>query len=173
MFDNYFELFQLPIKLPIDNVLLNERYQQLQKQYHPDNFSLVSDSEKAAIMQKSANINTAYQTLKNPISGAEYILTLQGKGIDIEHKTIRDPNFLMIQFELRERLDDLENQLNWDVLEQFYTDVMSKQRVCYQQLLQYIDNQQWENARNEIYQLRYFTRLIEQIELLQEKQFHL
>ena len=80
---NYFELFQLPIKLPIDSGQLTVNYQQLQRQYHPDNFAQATDNEKVAIIQKSAMINDGYQTLKNPLKAAEYLLSLQGVDVAI------------------------------------------------------------------------------------------
>ena len=91
---NYFELFQLPIQLPIDSGQLTANYQQLQRQYHPDNFANANDNEKMAIIQKSAMINDGYQTLKNPIKAAEYFLSLQGFDVATEQNIIHDADFL-------------------------------------------------------------------------------
>lgn len=175
MFDssNYFSLFQLPVSLPVDMTKLSAEYQQLQRKFHPDNYATASDSEKAAIMQKSATINTGYRTLKDPVKAAEYRVSMQGIDIDTEHDTIRDLEFLGEQFELRERLDDIESALDWTLLDVFYAEVITRKQAIYVNLLQAITREDWQNAKTLVYKLRYFARLIEQIELLQEKQFDL
>ncbi len=170
---NYFELFQLPIKLPIDSGQLTVNYQQLQRQYHPDNFAQATDNEKVAIIQKSAMINDGYQTLKNPLKAAEYLLSLQGVDVAIEQNIIHDADFLMEQFSLREKLDDIESQNNIELLDDFHSEISQREKQVYQQLLGDISQQNWQAALNQIYKIRYLARLIEQIEKLQEKQFAL
>ena len=170
---NYFELFQLPIKLPIDSGQLTVNYQQLQRQYHPDNFAQATDNEKVAIIQKSAMINDGYQTLKNPLKAAEYLLFLQGVDVATEQNIIHDADFLMEQFSLREKLDDIESQNNIELLDDFHSEISQREKQVYQQLLDDISQQNWQAALNQIYKIRYLARLIEQIEKLQEKQFAL
>ena len=170
---NYFELFQLPIKLPIDSSQLTVNYQQLQRQYHPDNFAQATDNEKVAIIQKSAMINDGYQTLKNPLKAAEYLLSLQGVDVATEQNIIHDADFLMEQFSLREKLDDIESQNNIELLDDFHSEISQREKQVYQQLLGDISQQNWQAALNQIYKIRYLARLIEQIEKLQEKQFAL
>lgn len=171
--DNYFELFQLPISLPVDMAHLTAHYQQLQRQYHPDNFANATDSEKVAIIQKSAMINDAYQTLKDPIKAAQYLLSLQGFDVETEQNIIHDADFLMEQFTLREQLDEIEQQANFALLDDFDAQISERKRAVYQQLLQHIAKQDWQLALNQIYKIRYLARLIEHIEKLQEKQFPL
>lgn len=171
--NNYFSLFQLPMTLPIDTSILNVQYQQLQRQYHPDNYAVASESDRAAAMQKSATINTAYKTLKDPITAAEYRLSLEGIDISNEQNTIFDPLFLGEQFELREVLEEIEQAKDWVALDHFVADVIARKKQIYAELLQVINETEWQQAKTILYKLRYFARLIEQIELLQEKQFDL
>lgn len=170
---NYFELLQLPIMLPVDISLLSSHYQQLQRQYHPDNYATAPDSEKMAVLQKSATINAAYQTLKDPISAAEYRVSLEGININEEQQTIHDSQFLMQQFTLREQLDDIEQAQDWDKLTTFYDAIIEQKNQIYLQLLDHINHSNWSATKQQLYQLRYFAKLLEQIELLQEKQFDL
>ncbi|WP_392561585.1 Fe-S protein assembly co-chaperone HscB [Orbus sturtevantii] len=170
---NYFVLFQLPLTLPIDMVKLNTQYQQLQRQFHPDNFALVPDHEKALILQKSATINFAYKTLKDPLKAAEYRVSLENIDVDAEHDTIRDSDFLVEQFELREMLDEIENRHDWSALDKFYDEIIQRNKDTYGTLLRAMEQSDWQTSKTIIYRLRYLARLIEQIELLQEKQFDL
>ncbi|OCG20417.1 MULTISPECIES: Fe-S protein assembly co-chaperone HscB [unclassified Gilliamella] len=170
---NYFELFNLPVQLPVNTAELTTHYQQLQRQYHPDNFAVATDNDKVAIVQKSAIINDGYHTLKNPIKAAEYFLSLQGFDVATEQNIIHDADFLMEQFVLRERLDEIESKGNFELLDDFHAEIVERQNIVYNELLQFITNQNWSTALNQIYKIRYLARLIEQIEKLQEKQFDL
>ncbi|MFT7054148.1 MAG: molecular chaperone HscB, partial [Psychromonas sp.] len=75
---NYFELFSLPVNFSIDQTRLSTTYRELQKQYHPDKFVMQNDNERLRAMQKSTEINDAYQTLKNSSLRAQYMLLLAG-----------------------------------------------------------------------------------------------
>lgn len=171
--DNYFELFHLPLALPVDTSLLSTQYQQLQKQYHPDNFATAVDSDKIIIVQRSAMINDAYNTLKDPIKAAEYLLTLKGFDVAKEQNIIHDNDFLMEQFVLREKLDLIENQADELALDDFFTEITTRKKTVYNELLDLISVQKWSSALNQINKIRYLTRLIEQIEKLQDGQDHL
>ena len=61
-------------------------------------------------MQRAAQINDAFTTLKAPLRRAEYLLSLRGTDIRGEQQTLQDPAFLMQQLEWRERLADLKGR---------------------------------------------------------------
>jgi len=115
---NYFKLFDFPVSFNIDLTELSLRYQTLQKAVHPDKFAHLSDQEQRVAVQKSADINDAYQTLKNPLQRAEYLLIQRGVDMPNEQHTFGDTSFLMRQMELREMLaevkfsDDIDSALN-------------------------------------------------------------
>ena len=79
----------------------------------------------------------------------------------------------MEQFSLRERLDNIENQHNVELLDGFHTEIVERRKNVYDQLLQYIKEQDWHTALNHIYKIRYLNRLLEQVEKIQEMQFPL
>lgn len=173
MKNNYFDLLALPMILPINLSQLSLNYQQLQKQYHPDNYATASESEKMAVVQKSATINAAYQTLKDPIKAAEYRVALEVININEEQQTIHDSEFLQEQFMLREQLDEIDQVHDFERLELFYDEILKRKNQVYLQLLAYINQSNWLATKQPLYQLRYFVKLIEQIELQQEKHFDL
>ncbi|RLV58794.1 co-chaperone HscB [Parashewanella curva] len=104
---NYFELFGFPTHFSIDNAQLSERYRELQRTVHPDKFANKSEQEKLLAVQKTAQINDGFQTLKNPIRRAEHILQLRGIDLSHETATVKDTSFLMQQMEWREALEDI------------------------------------------------------------------
>jgi len=105
---NYFQLFGLSEKFTLDNQKLSEVYQTLQKAAHPDRFAHASNQEQLVAVQKSAMINDAYQTLKNPLKRAAYMLKLRGTEMPSEQNSFSDNSFLMRQMELREMLAEVK-----------------------------------------------------------------
>ena len=96
---DYFTLFGLPARYQLDTQALSLRFQDLQRQYHPDKFSSGSQAEQLAAVQQSATINQAWQTLRHPLMRAEYLLSLHGFDLASEQHTVRDTAFLMEQLE--------------------------------------------------------------------------
>ncbi|TLU61653.1 co-chaperone HscB [Thalassotalea litorea] len=105
---NFFELFGLEADYSIDLTSLATTYQALQKTVHPDRFAHSSSQEQMLAVQKSAQINDAYDTLKNPIKRGEYLLQHLGAELPNEQASFQDIEFLMVQMELREMLAQIK-----------------------------------------------------------------
>lgn len=105
---NYFQLFGIENSFDVDLQNLSSSYQALQKAVHPDKFAHASEQEQRIAVQKSAQINDAYQTLKNPLQRAEYILVERGVDMPNEQSSFSDTSFLMHQMELREMLEEIK-----------------------------------------------------------------
>jgi molecular chaperone HscB len=106
---NYFELFGIPVQFHIDLDGLAGRYRDVQKLVHPDRFANASDHEKRLAMQGATLINEAFQTLKNPLKRAQYMLSLRGVDAAGDNQTTSDTAFLMQQMELREALGEIRD----------------------------------------------------------------
>lgn len=101
---SYFELFGLPATFDLDVSDLATRYRELQRRFHPDRFASASEPERRLSLQLTAQINAAFQTLKDPVARARYLLGLQGVDTGEDTDTAMDTAFLMEQMELRESL---------------------------------------------------------------------
>jgi len=109
---NYFELFDLEPSFSLSLDQLAQTFKLLQLQVHPDRFANATEAEKRLSVQFSSLINQAYQTLRNPLERAKYLLTLHGASNAINKQqshTIKDTTFLMQQMELREALQDIQS----------------------------------------------------------------
>jgi molecular chaperone HscB len=104
---NYFELFSFTPAYHIDTALLAERYRELQRAVHPDKFANASEQDKRIAVQRAAQVNDGFSTLKNPILRAEHMLSLKGVDLSHEFTTVKDTQFLMQQIEWREELEDI------------------------------------------------------------------
>ena len=109
---NHFELFGLPAAFDIGADDLASRYRDLQRRVHPDKFANASDQERRLSLQLTAQVNEAFQTLKDPLRRARYLLRLRGVDTGEETDTAMDPAFLMEQMEWREGLDEIQQADN-------------------------------------------------------------
>ncbi|NOI81170.1 co-chaperone HscB [Vibrio tubiashii] len=169
---NYFELFGLPSQFNLDGSLLSSQFRELQKQFHPDNFATASERDRLMAVQKAAEINDAYQVLKNPISRAEYILSENGVEIRGEQQTMQDPMFLMEQMELREELEDISSSSDAeDALFDFESKVskMFKQQLTATE--QNLNQTDWQQAADRVRKLKFIAKLQNEIELVEDKLF--
>lgn len=107
---NYFELFGLPMDYALDTSELAEIYRDLQRVVHPDRFASASEQERRISMQGATLINEAFQTLKDPMLRARYLLSLLGVELGDGRESTQDMEFLMEQMELREQLAEVKEQ---------------------------------------------------------------
>lgn len=158
MTQNFFETFNLPVLFNIDIDMLNHQYRTLQKTIHPDRFVNATDAEKKQSLQKSTQINDAYQVLKDPIKRASHIISLH----QVLKENILPPDFLMQQMEWEEEfetINDLEQV-------QLFSDKIDGEKKMLMDLLamDLDEKKDWESATNIIGKLKFITNLFLRIQ---------
>lgn len=158
MTQNFFDTFNLPVLFNIDIDMLNHQYRTLQKTIHPDRFVNATDAEKKQSLQKSTQINDAYQVLKDPIKRASHIISL--------HQVLKEntlpPDFLMQQMEWEEEfetINDLEQV-------QLFSDKIEGEKKMLMDLvaMDLDEKKDWESATNIIGKLKFITNLFLRIQ---------
>src|ERR1700677_4523805 len=104
---DYFALFELPKKLWLEMDGLEKKFLQLSWKLHPDNFVNASETERELSLKRSSELNDAYRVLRDPVARVEYLLGVEGKRKEGEHKQQAPPELLEEVFELNESLDEL------------------------------------------------------------------
>ena len=106
---DFFSFLGLPRRLVIDQALLERRFRDLSRQFHPDYFYNASPTERLASLERSSYLNDAYRTLRNPISRIEHLLAIEGlPSPKSEDGTAKVPPGLLEEvFELNEQLDEI------------------------------------------------------------------
>ena len=172
---NYFQLFDLPTDFTVDLNQLSSRYQTLQKTVHPDKFAHASEQEQRIAVQKSAEINDAYQTLKKPLQRAEYLLVDRGIEMPNEQHSFSDTGFLMRQMELREMLAEVKFS---DNPEAALSAVQNELESEHQSLFALLQTQLSENtpesnrlACDNLRKLKFYQKLTIEVERLEESLF--
>ncbi|MTD37785.1 co-chaperone HscB [Erwinia sp. CPCC 100877] len=166
---DYFTLFGLPVRYTLDSASLAARYQELQRKFHPDNYASRPEAEQLQAVSRSATINQAWQTLRHPLSRAEYMLSLQGYDLANEQQTVRDTAFLMEQLELREELDDIEQARDEARLEAFIARLNAAIETRSEQMVHELDSEDWDQAAVSARKLRFLDKLRSTTEQLEEK----
>ena len=163
---NYFELFQLPCALEVDERQLTERYRLLQRELHPDRFAAAGSQEKRLAAQAAAHINQAYRTLSDRHERATYLLRLQEVELDDEKDMSKDAEFLMQQMELREGMEELDGLPGVEAfgarLEREAGALWENFEACYA-------GEHWADAREVLLKLRFYRRLQQQLQARREQ----
>lgn len=112
---NYFDLFEIPVQLKVDTAALSRRFFELSRQYHPDYFIQAGAGEQSEALEKSAILNKAWNTFRNPDATIQYVL--QEKGLLAEEEKYElAPDFLMEVMEINEAIMDAAGNEDRDQL---------------------------------------------------------
>lgn len=176
MFDfskSHFELFGLPVAFVIDSQALRERYRELQRVVHPDRYSGASDQEKRLSMQAVTQVNEAYETLRDPLKRARYLLQLHGLDLGPAHETTKDAAFLMQQMELREELAEVRVSADSLGAVQAFMDKVSRMiSSCIGQMaldFETRDPARLEAVREEVVKMQFLNKLHAEAERLESQ----
>jgi molecular chaperone HscB len=78
---DYFTCLGLPRRLMIDQRQLESKFYELSRAFHPDFYQNKSAAEQTISLSNSAQLNSAYRTLRDPIERAEYLLSLEAGAV--------------------------------------------------------------------------------------------
>src|ERR1700728_1611172 len=118
---NYFEFFDLPLKLTLDVVALEKQFYTMSRKLHPDRFAAKPVAEQEEALAQASLLNDAYRTLKDPILRTQYLLKLEGVELEeqskaateaarasgTEKKQVVPPELLEEVFELNMQLQEM------------------------------------------------------------------
>ncbi len=164
---NYFEYFNLPVQFALDLNHLHQAQLALQAELHPDRFVNGSDQEKRLSVQKASIVNEAYQTLKDPVKRAHYLLELAGVEKD-DNQTTNDSTFLMEQIAFREEMG--ECRTNTDPLECIeHLTLKLKQRAgdFTQEFEQQYRDKNYDLAQESARKMMFVKKILDQLDDLQ------
>src|SRR5262249_39413015 len=121
---DHFARLGVPRSFDVDGDKVEKQYLGFQRVLHPDRFVAKSAKERAIAEGQAADMNAAYETLKDPLSRAAYLLKLAGRNAAVSHdQTVNDPALLMEAMEAREELSEAASV---DQVEQLQVDAGAK-----------------------------------------------
>ena len=131
---------------------------------------MLADSERLVAMQKSTEINDAYQTLKNSCLRAQYLLLLAGLDIALEQRTLQDTDFLMQQMMWREQIESFTED-DEDEIEAFSANIQLQVNDLESNIEKQLQEKALEATANSVRKLKFMLKLQTEIEQLEEKLF--
>jgi|SRR6185369_9274784 len=111
---DHFARLNLARSFDIDRAALEKAYFGFQRNVHPDRFASKSPKEKALSQAQAVAVNDAWETLRDPLSRAAYLLQLRDTPLPSDDKTVNDPELLMAALEDREALDEAKSAAELD-----------------------------------------------------------
>lgn len=164
----HFALFDLQPDFRLDLDTLATRYRELARGVHPDRFADASEREQRVALERSASLNDAYQTLKSAPKRARYLLALKGE-VPLE-VTVHDPDFLMQQMQLREELEDLQEEADLDGVARFKRRLKAAQEELNESFAAcWNDAAQREHAERLMRRMQFLDKLSYEVRQLEER----
>ena len=164
---NNFEIFDVPQTYDVDQKGLLKRYLGLQRKFHPDRYIASSEAEKRINMQWVAEINLAFETLSDDLQRSIYLLKLNGH--ELEENPTLDKGILLKQIELREDLEEIKRDSNYELaLTGFKKETEKDLESLKSNLKAAFSIGDSEAIKNLIYEKQFLTKLIGEAELLNQ-----
>ena len=150
----------MPVQFDLDLALLDQHYRTLQAEVHPDRFAAASAGERLQSMQWATLVNEAYQALKHPSARARYLLQLQGVDTAEESNTSMPMDFLMLQMEWREAIEEAFDARDIAALDSLLKQMRQQGQALQSQLQQTLDlDKNWPQAAELVRKLSFIDKI--------------
>ncbi|NCP62028.1 MAG: Fe-S protein assembly co-chaperone HscB [Alphaproteobacteria bacterium] len=155
---NHFALFGLTPSFRIAPDDLDPIYRKLNQQFHPDRMTRGNSREKLEATLATAQINEAYETLKNPLKRGHYLLKCLDSDTDVpQEKTIKDADLLLEALEQQEALSLAKTTQDIEPLLKQAQDKKSRTLLTIEKAF---DEKDFSQARLNLYRYRYYEKLV-------------
>ncbi|MGE3543462.1 MAG: Fe-S protein assembly co-chaperone HscB [Kofleriaceae bacterium] len=155
-----FGLLGLAPRYDLDLSELERAFFERSKELHPDRFASAPAAERVAALSKSRALNDAYQTLKKPVSRAEYLLACAGHSIADNERL--EPAFLMEILELREELAEARQAGRSDEVSRLQAAMAARRKAALDPLPALFAAGDYAAIKQQLIVLRYVDRYLEE-----------
>lgn len=139
---------------------LEKQYLGFQRAMHPDRFVTKPAKERAIAESQAVSMNEAYETLKDPLRRAAYLLERAGKTAAVDKdQTVHDPELLMEAMEAREKLSEVASV---DALEKLQIEAGAKAIDLLSQLSKAFATDDLETANRVTTRMKYWRKFLEE-----------
>ncbi|MBD2835939.1 co-chaperone HscB [Pseudomonas sp. JM0905a] len=165
----HFALFDLKPVYRLDLDQLATRYRELARTVHPDRFADASEREQRLALERAAQLNDAYQTLKSAPRRALYLLALKGRELPLE-VTVQDPQFLLQQMQWREELEELHDSADLEGVAAFKRRLKAAQAELDVEFGEcWDDAERREDAERLVRRMQFLDKLTQEVRQLEER----
>src|SRR5690606_7219752 len=152
---------------------LEKTHRELSRALHPDKFTQAGSSERRAALEKAANVNEAWRTVRDPIRRAEALCRLAGFRVGETHEPKASPAFLMDVMEEREALADARAAKDLAKVKALGARIAVRAELTQQRLaagfaLDAPDKGAIEQLLPLLGELRFYRRFLDEVEAIEE-----
>ena len=161
---DYFSLFGLAPRYRFDPEQLERAYRALQREIHPDRHAAGDETQRRLALQSSARVNEAYRALKDPVTRAQYLLSLRGIDALAETNTALPADFLEHELERREAVADAQSAGDAPKLNGLLREVRADGAGLESRLAAELDAESLDAARDSVRELKFLAKVADDIE---------
>ncbi len=154
--DDPFAVLGVERQMNLPEEVLETRYLQLSRACHPDFHGDAPDSERAAILARSAQLNDAYSKLMDPWARARCLVEIAAPGV-MQRNQALCPAFLMAAMELAEDIEaaDPSSQL------ELVANLRANAQRYLNEIADRIERSRWDAAAVKLHEVRYLQKAID------------
>lgn len=162
---DHFSLFGLEPRFGLDADELTRAYRTVQAHVHPDRFAAAGAAERRAALQWATLANEAYQVLSSPVRRAAYLCEQRGVPVAGEGGRSIPPDFLMLQMQWRQGLDELRRHPDSHRLDELRQEAASHCRRELANLESKLDQEHdFAGAADGVRRLMFIEKFIKELE---------
>ena len=154
-----FAVFGVERTLDLDEQDLEMRYLKLSRECHPDHNRAQTTDDCAAVLQRSAEINDAWNVLRDPWRRARALLEAESDGV-LERNKKLDPMFLMEALELAEEVAHADSERKADLVAKLQGAIDAD----FAALREDVKNGNYDNAAKRVHQSHYHQKALHDLE---------
>ena len=162
---DHFSLFGLEPRFGLDNDHLIRAYRTVQAHVHPDRYAAAGAAEQRAALQWATLANEAYQVLNSPVRRAAYLCELHDVEVSGESGRSVAGDFLALQMEWRQALEQIRGQRDSHRLQELRDEVQALWQQELRQLESRIDvEHDFSSAADGVRRLMFIEKFVKELE---------
>jgi molecular chaperone HscB len=162
---DHFSLFGLEPRFGLDDDHLTRAYRTVQSHVHPDRFAAAGAAEQRAALQWATLANEAYQVLSSPVRRAAYLCERHGVPVSGETGRSVSPDFLALQLEWRQALEQIHQQADSQRLSELRLEAAALYRQELRRLESKLDlEHDFTGAADGVRRLMFVEKFIKELE---------
>lgn len=165
---DYFDLLSVPRRYAIDQATLAAAFRAIARSVHPDRFGGEREEVRRLATRLSAEVNQAFNVLKDPVKRADYMLALAGGPGAAELRDVPEDLLAEVMM-LREQVDEVKAAGDTAALEVHRSKIAKRRAATLQLIADRADrlDTSGEDERKELRRLlnsvKYFNNLLREV----------
>jgi molecular chaperone HscB len=175
---DFFGLFGLPERFEIDAAELERRYLSLSRELHPDRHASGTPGERLAAVQRTTDLNAAYQVLRDEFKRTEHLLHRRGiettEADSQDHRATVESSVLHEVLELREGLAEAKEANDQARIATLTAEVEARSARAWESIregwrtVESGDASPLREIKKQLTSLRYYRRFLDEVAGLDE-----